>query len=84
MNQLSLPRDSYEIFSFCAQSRNSALGAAEVTLGGMATSLNLENFGFNNEKSSHSRQFRSNVVAEQPYWQRFVTDTEISVKQEGK
>lgn len=43
-------------------------------------SRNLRNqlFGFNDEHYSHSRQFRSNVVAEQIYWKAFMNDTALS------
>ena len=84
MAQMSFPENRYEIFSFCAQSRNYALGASNVTHNGMATAVDLSNFGFDREKSAHSRQFRSNVVAEQPYWQQFVRDTAVSANLEGK
>jgi hypothetical protein len=39
-------------------------------------SRNLQDlFGFDKNRNSHSRQFRSSVAAEQGYWQTFMTDT---------
>jgi hypothetical protein len=47
----------------------------------MSGAVDLAAFGYDAEKSSHSRQFRSNVAAEQPYWQRFVQDAAFSLEQ---
>jgi hypothetical protein len=71
----------HEIFSFCAQSRACSLGASGQLPLAMAGAVDLSAFGYDRESSSHSRQFRSNVVAEQPDWQQLVRDAAFAVKQ---
>jgi hypothetical protein len=79
LSPLGFPADRLEIFSFCAQSRACALGASSTLPVAMA-GVDLAAFGYDREKSSHSRQFRSNVATEQPYWQQFVQDAAMSTK----
>ncbi len=75
---LVFPEGRHEIFSYCAQSRACALGASNLLPLGTAGIVDLAVFGYDGEKSAHSRQFRSNVVAEQKYWQQFVRDAALS------
>lgn len=77
---LKFPDSGYEIFSFCAQSWTCALGASNMSLLAVTDTIDLSLFGYDRGKSSHSRQFRSNVVDEQKYWQRFMRDAAL-VKQ---
>jgi hypothetical protein len=71
---LQLPRDAHEVFSFSAQSRTRALGAVRDATPVFDSALDLLSFGYGAKRYSHSRQFRSNVIAEQGYWQRFMDD----------
>ena len=82
--ELRFPVDRYEIFAYAAESRSKAIGAvhhlpafAELSATTASPgSRDLEAFaGFTEEHYSHSRQFRSNVIDEQQYWQAFITDT---------
>lgn len=61
--------ERYQIFSYIASSRKRALGTQEVQ-GGFSGNINLEDeFRFNDEHYSHSRQLRSNIIRERPCWQ---------------
>jgi hypothetical protein len=80
---LIFPDNDFEIFAFSAESRTKALGAvlpfgdfleASNSLGDIA-SRDLEvTSNYNNRLYSHSRQFRSNIVDEQNYWQSLYRD----------
>ena len=74
---LTLPLDAHEIFSFCAQSRTRALGAVGDATPQFAADLNLLEFGYDGTRYAHSRQFRSEVSAEQGYWGRLVDDIAV-------
>jgi hypothetical protein len=73
-----LPEDRYKIFSFCARSRSLALGAVATPVDGFDGETNLEDFGFNDKHYSHSKQYRSNIVDEQRFWQQVIVDFEVS------
>ena len=69
-NRLSVYVDiqRYQIFSYAAQCRSKALGQLNVT--GFAPSDLNYLFGFNGAHYSHSREFRSDIVRELPFWGR--------------
>ena len=60
------------IFSYDVESRSQALGQAG---NGKFNSWNLQDpldaggMGYNNQHYSHSREFRSNIVAERKFWE---------------
>ena len=70
---ITVPRDSYTIFSYCAESRSRALGQAAngkfqnwklnepIANGGM---------GYDTQHYSHSREFRSDIPDEWKFWKR--------------
>jgi len=74
---LQLPRDSFEAFSFCAQSRTRALGAVRDADSVFDAAVDLFSFGYNEKRYSHSRQFRSDIIVEQNYWSRLVDDMSL-------
>jgi hypothetical protein len=89
---LIFPDHDFEIFSFNAESRTKALGAvlpfspflSGSTIVKNIGSRDLEiNFGYNNLSYSHSRQFRSNIIDEQGYWQSLFTDFNLLRSWEG-
>jgi hypothetical protein len=73
---LILEQDRYEIFAFCAESRSKALGAivGENRFADF-NDFNLQNapLNYNNKHYSHSKQFRSNIINQWPFWQRVYT-----------
>ena len=58
--------DKFKIFSFALESRNHALGA-ETSVHDFENK-NLQEWGYDDRHYSHSKQFRSNVIEENPYW----------------
>jgi hypothetical protein len=59
----------YWIFAYCAESRSVALGQAESLPDGFTGQWDLQtHMGLDGWHYSHSREFRSNVVAEHEYW----------------
>jgi len=76
----------YQIFAYCAQSQTRALGTQAVA--GGFKNLNLQDapYEFTKYHYSHSRQFRSNLVAEYPYWEtvRNSMGFGTSIKEESK
>lgn len=81
---LTLPADRYEIFSLAAESRSKALGAVRSLSVFEPLAVSFEeigsrdlaaSFSFDDLHYSHSRQFRSNVVAELGYWRAFAKDS---------
>jgi hypothetical protein len=64
----------YQIFAYCAESRSKALGQTTGEVTGF-TSWDLKtNMGYNNKHYSHSREFRSNVGMEAPFWEKVRKD----------
>ena len=64
-------QDTYEILSYAARARSRALGVQPVSgFSSSRNSTNLEDFGYDDSHYSHSRQFRSNIIDEQSYWNR--------------
>jgi hypothetical protein len=68
--------EKYQIFSYCAESRVKALG--QVRNGAFAQNRNLADgssgMQYDDQHYCHSRQFRSNIVAERAYWRRVTGD----------
>lgn len=69
--------DRYEIFARCAESRARALGR-EGTVAGFGIFRNLQLWGYDGQHYSHSREFRSNIVAEWPFWSSVIQDGNFS------
>lgn len=69
--------DRYEIFARCAESRARALGR-EGTVAGFGIFRNLQLWGYDGQHYSHSREFRSNIVTEWPFWSSVIQDGNFS------
>lgn len=69
--------DRYEIFARCAESRARALGR-EGTVSGFGIFRNLQLWGYDGQHYSHSREFRSNIVTEWPFWSSVIQDGNFS------
>lgn len=65
---LTLPKDRFEIFSRCAQSRSTALGATSEVIQFNGFDLSKEPIWYDSWHYSHSREFRSNIIAERDFW----------------
>ncbi|PLX77866.1 MAG: hypothetical protein C0614_09290 [Desulfuromonas sp.] len=82
---LNFVEHDYEIYAFGAESRSRALGAVDPVNGFVLDTESIETkgsrdlamYGFDRFHYSHSRQFRSNIVDENPYWRAFVHDCEM-------
>jgi len=71
--------ERYEIFAFCAESRARALGAVVDPIADFKQfDLRTRILGYKNDHYSHSRQFRSNIISEWPYWVQFVGNCEFN------
>jgi len=74
---LIFEQDRYEIFAFCAESRAKAVGAIggdnRIT-GFNGFNLSDEPLNYDDLHYSHSRQFRSNIIAEWPFWFKVYND----------
>jgi hypothetical protein len=72
----AIDRDRYMIFAYCAESRVAALGQVATT--------QFQNWDLNaavlydDQHYSHSREFRSNVVKETPFWEKVVDDCQFT------
>jgi len=73
---LTVERERHMIFAYAAESRSRALGQSE---NGMFEDWDLQlslqdgGMGYNTSHYSHSREYRSNIVAEFGYWQKVKT-----------
>lgn len=78
---LALPGDTYRIFTYAAEAHSLALGAVQSTgnASWVVHDLTGDGFGYNDNSYSHSRQFRSNVVAEQGYWSLLTRDNAFTL-----
>ncbi len=79
---LEFPQDTYEIFSFGAQSWSVALGASSLVEGVFNYSsdgkLDLQaTYGFTKEHRFHSGQFLSTIVKRKPFWLQISRDLEL-------
>jgi len=73
--------DRYEIFSFCLPSRSLSLGAEPMSSAGFRYQINLEdNFHYNDQHYSHSREFRSNIVDERFFWKSVISHLSLEKK----
>jgi len=68
-------RTRYEVFSYCAESRAQALGRAP-NLAFAHTNRNLYDspLEYDGRHYSHSREFRSNIIQENPYYENVFED----------
>ena len=85
--KLNLPEDSYRIFSYCAESRSNALGAIERNVGNFDEKflLRSRSLKYDRQHYSHSRQFRSTIVDEKPYWLKVIEKAILPIiPQEGQ
>lgn len=66
--------DCYRIYAYAAESRTYAIGTDLVN--GVFSGFDLESVTpkYNEAHYSHSREFRSNIVDEKPYWERLKGD----------
>lgn len=65
--------DKFEIFSYAAEARGSALGV-QVRMNDFDTfDLSAWPLNYTNAHYSHSRQLRSNIVDEMAYWNNVIT-----------
>lgn len=73
---LLFPNDKYEIFGRILQSRVKALGASMRSIIGFegGRDLSADEYAFDDTHYSHSRQFRSYIANEQPYWKGLLKD----------
>jgi hypothetical protein len=76
---LTIADDRFEIFARIVGSRSRALGRESVVNGfGTVRNLRAEPFSYNNQHYSHSREFRSNVADEWPFWTAFIEDANLN------
>ena len=61
--------DTYEIFSYAAHAWGEPIGMLSQVVGFDGFSLEENGLKYNDRHYSHSRQFRSNILAERPYWE---------------
>lgn len=71
------PADRFEIFARSAESRSRALGRID-SVTGFGHHQDLQDFGYDGAHYSHSREFRSNIVAEWPFWEAVKSDFGLS------
>ena len=74
---LSLPQSTFEVFARCAQARSKALGQ-ERSVSGFGTCRDLQEWGYDTKRYSHSREFKSNVADEDPFWSAFIEDVKLN------
>ena len=66
--------ERYRIFAYCAESRSRALGRVRYGVDGF-DEWDLESaMGYLDDHYSHSREFRSNIVAERQFWLKVMND----------
>ena len=70
-------RDRYAVFSYAVESRSRALG--QVTNPVFQVRQNLQNppLDYDNRHYSHSKQFRSNIIAQWRFYELFRTDCDL-------
>lgn len=66
--------DTFEIFSYAAEARGSALGVQSSMNDFTTFDLSASPLNYTSEHYSHSRQFRSNIVDEKVYWSEVISD----------
>ncbi|HWB06413.1 MAG TPA: alpha/beta hydrolase [Verrucomicrobiales bacterium] len=77
---LKFPEDRYEIFSWAAEARSSATGAALGTSGKFTETVNLKlaPYSFGDKHPGHSAEFRSTVQKRWAFWESFLTSSRVS------
>ncbi len=68
--------ERFIIMSRCAESRSLSLGQVTISPSGFHSSFDLEHSGLEYESDmySHAREFRSDVIAEWPFWEQLKLD----------
>lgn len=77
---LAVEGDRYMIFGYAAESRSRALGQTEngrFSGWNLETPVSLGGMGYDRRHYSHSREFRSNIVAEWNFWQKVIEKCEF-------
>jgi hypothetical protein len=64
----------HRIFAYIAESRSRALGQVQNGVAGFTERALSGTMGYDDEHYSHSREFRSNVVAERLFWKAVMDD----------
>lgn len=78
---LIFENDRYEIFAFCLPSRSLPLGAEPMSSHGFRYQINLsDNFHYNDQHYSHSREFRSNIINEWFLWKSVINHLSLDKK----
>ncbi len=85
LKTLTLPEDTFEIFSFAVQSRSWALGTIGKTdrVNNFGDHVDLETMGFDNTHYSHSKEFRSNLPNMLRFWKQLRKDFALDVIHQG-
>ena len=84
---LAFTNDTHEIFAYAAESRAAALGIQPSINGFTTFNLVAGLLKYTDAHYSHSRQFRSNIIEEKPYWIQLLTDCQcerVLMKGEGE
>lgn len=74
---ITIPDQRFEAFARILESRSNALGC-EPSVAGFGTARDLQNWNYNNQHYSHSREFRSNIVDESPFWAAVIEDAHLN------
>ena len=64
--------DRFRIFAYCVESRNKAMGRVGAFNPFDGFDLQANELNYTDKHYSHSREFRSNIVAEWAYWEKVV------------
>jgi hypothetical protein len=84
-SRLTIPQDTFEIFSYYLQPRSWALGRIgnKERVKGFGSSVNLEQLGFDKTHYSHSKEFRSNLPEMHRFWDQLKVDFKLDVIPQG-
>lgn len=76
---LRLPRDRFEIFSFGAEARSFAVGAAAGVGDAFGSEVNLDSstYNFGPEHIGHSAQFRSYAANRRTFWMQLLVSFQL-------
>lgn len=69
--------ERYEILSRCVESRSRTLGSVTGHVSGFYDIDLHDKFKFGSKSYDHSRQFKSNIISEWPYWNLFMMNCMI-------
>jgi hypothetical protein len=70
--------DRFEIFARCLQARTRALGTINEHVDQFTMEHNLKDWGYDDMHYSHSREFRSDIVREWPFWKAVGVDFKLT------